>query len=63
MFLYRKIYILLYTPLCNMTDKKETISLKIDPQLWIKAKQHCIGKRLKYSDYVESLIRKDLEKK
>lgn len=62
MFLYRKIYILLYTSFC-MDEKKETISLKIDPQLWIKAKQHCVGKRLKYSDYVESLIRKDLDKK
>ncbi|MFA4960828.1 MAG: hypothetical protein WC548_04150 [Candidatus Pacearchaeota archaeon] len=43
-----------------MTDKKETISLKIDPTIWKEAKKHCIDKSLKYSDYVESLIRKDL---
>lgn len=59
MFLYRKIYILLSSPF-YMNENKETISLKIEPQLWIKAKQHCVGKRLKYSEYVESLIRKDL---
>ena len=62
MLLYDNIYILLIPPL-SMVNKKETISLKIDPELWIKAKQHCVGKRLKYSDYVEGLIRKDLEKK
>ena len=46
-----------------MSEQKETISLKINPELWIKAKQHCVGKRLKYSEYVEGLIKKDLEKK
>ncbi|MEK6919309.1 MAG: hypothetical protein AABW73_04725 [Nanoarchaeota archaeon] len=46
-----------------MNEQKETISLKIDPQLWRDAKKHCIDKKLKYSDYVESLIKKDLGKK
>jgi hypothetical protein len=46
-----------------MSEQKETISLKIDPKLWIEAKQYCIGKRLKYSEYVEGLIKKDLGKK
>lgn len=62
MFLYGKIYILLYSPFL-MNEKKETISLKIDPQLWKDVKHHCIDKGIKYSDYVESLIRKDLGKK
>ena len=63
MFLYRKIYILLYTSIYYMADKKGTISLKIDPHLWREAKKHCIDKSFKYSDYVESLIQKDLGKK
>ncbi len=63
MFLYGNIYILLFIPLFNMNEQKETISLKIDPQLWRDAKKHCIDKKLKYSDYVESLIKKDLGKK
>ena len=60
MFLYRKIYILLLPPFI-MTEKKETISLKIDPQLWKDAKKHCIDKSIKYSEYVEGLIKKDLK--
>jgi len=43
--------------------KKETISLKIDPELWKEAKKHCIDKSLKYSEYVEGLIQKDLKHK
>ena len=62
MFLYRKIYILLIIPSC-MVEQKETISLKIDPHLWKEAKKHCIDKSLKYSEYVEDLIKKDLKQK
>ena len=46
-----------------MDGKKETISLKINPTIWKEAKKHCIDKSLKYSDYVEDLIKKDLKKK
>ncbi len=57
MFLYRYIYILLPPIFCM---ERETISLKIEPQLWKDAKKKCIDKSIKYSDYVEELIRKDL---
>ena len=43
--------------------KKETISLKMNTQVWKDAKKKCIDKGIKYSDYVESLITKDLKKK
>lgn len=46
-----------------MNEQKETISLKINPELWKEAKKKCIDKNLKYSDYVEGLIKKDLGKK
>ena len=46
-----------------MDVKKETISLKIDPELWKEAKKSCIDKGLQYSEYVEGLIKKDLVKK
>lgn len=62
MFLYRYIYILL-SPHFRMDNKKETISLKMNSQLWKDAKKKCIDKGVKYSDYVEGLIRKDLDKK
>jgi len=42
---------------------KKTISLKIDPELWKEAQKKCIDKELQYSDYVESLIKKDLKNK
>ena len=59
MFLYRYIYILLSPHFC-MDNKKETISLKMNSQVWKDAKKRCIDKGVKYSDYVESLIKKDL---
>jgi len=62
MFLYRYIYILLFPPF-YMGIKKETISLKMNSQLWKDAKKKCIDKSIKYSDYVENLIKKDLGKK
>ena len=62
MFLYRYIYILL-SPHFFMDNKKETISLKMNSQIWKDAKKKCIDNSVKYSDYVEDLIKKDLEKK
>lgn len=62
MFLYGYIYILLI-PHFIMDTKKETISLKMNSQVWKDAKKKCIDKGIKYSDYVEGLIKKDLEKK
>lgn len=58
MLLYDKVYILPF-PLFFM--KREAISLKIDPELWKKAKHHCLDKDVSYSEYVESLIEKDLK--
>ena len=43
-----------------MNKQKETISLKINPELWTKAKHKCLDKKMKYSEYVEGLIQKDL---
>ena len=63
MFLYGNIYILLYILSHIMDNKKETISLKLDPELWTEAKHKCLDKKVKYSEYVEGLIKKDLGKK
>ena len=60
MFLYGNIYILLYI-LLDM--ERQTVSLKHDPELWKEAKKKCIDKNTSYSEYVESLIKKDLGKK
>lgn len=57
MLLYGYIYILLVPLFCM---ERETISLKINSQLWKDAKKDCIDKGIKYSDYVEGLIRKNL---
>ena len=46
-----------------MDVKKETISLKMNSQVWKDAKKKCIDEGIKYSDYVESLIKKDLKQK
>ena len=46
-----------------MSEQKETISLKIDPELWTEAKHKCLDKKIKYSEYVEGLTKKDLGKK
>jgi hypothetical protein len=46
-----------------MNEQKETISLKINPELWTKAKHKCLDTKMKYSEYVEGLIKRDLGKK
>lgn len=43
--------------------ERQTISLKINPELWKEAKKRCIDKNLHYSDYIEGLIKKDLKQK
>lgn len=43
--------------------ERQTVSLKLDPELWKEAKKKCIDKDIQYSDYVEGLIKKDLGKK
>lgn len=41
--------------------KKKT-SINIDQELWKYVRKHCIDKEVDISDYLESLIRKDLKK-
>ena len=41
--------------------KRKTTSLKIDPELWKKAKKRCIDKDTSISTYLESLIKQDLK--
>lgn len=43
--------------------ERQTVSLKLDPELWKEAKKKCIDKNTSYSEYVEALIKKDLSKK
>jgi hypothetical protein len=43
--------------------ERETISLKINPELWKKVKHHCVDKEITYSEYIEGLIQKDLKEK
>ena len=40
---------------------RKTTSIKIEPDLWKKVKKHCIDKDTDISDYIESLIKKDLK--
>ena len=42
--------------------KRKTTSIKIDPELWKKAKKYCIDKELDLSEYLEKIIKKDLQK-
>ena len=39
-----------------------TKSLKIEPDIWKEAKIKAIGKDIELSEYIEGLIRQDLEK-
>ena len=43
--------------------ERQTISLKINPEVWKEAKKRCIDKNLQYSEYIEGLIKKDLKTK
>tara|TARA_Y100000310_G_scaffold339019_1_gene430357 strand:+ start:866 stop:1012 length:147 start_codon:yes stop_codon:yes gene_type:complete len=39
---------------------RKTTSLKIDPELWKEVKKKCIDLEIEISDYLENLIKKDL---
>jgi hypothetical protein len=41
---------------------RKTTSLKIDEEVWKKVKIHCIQSDKDISDYIEELIKRDLEK-
>ena len=41
---------------------RKTTSLKIDEELWKEVKIECIKKDIEISEYLESLIKKDLNK-
>jgi len=45
-----------------MENNKETTSIKIDPELWKEAKKLAIDKNMTLSDFLESLIKKELKK-
>lgn len=47
----------------SFSMKRESISVKLDPELWKEAKHHCLDKDITYSEYLEDLIKKDLKKK
>ena len=40
---------------------RKTTSLKIDSELWKEVKKTCIDKEIEISEYIESLIKKDLK--
>lgn len=43
--------------------KRETTSIKIDPELWKKAKKYCIDKDITVSELIEGLVKKELGNK
>lgn len=45
-----------------MTEK-ETISIKLDPELWTEVKHRCIDEKKQYSEYVEEALKEALKKK
>jgi hypothetical protein len=42
---------------------RKTTSLKIEEELWKEVKISCIQKGIDISDYIETLVKKDLGKK
>ena len=42
--------------------ERKTTSIKIEPELWKSVKKHCVDKEVDISEYLETLIRKDLKK-
>lgn len=40
---------------------KKTTSIKIDSEVWKKVKMHCIEKDIDISEYLEKIIRRDLQ--
>ena len=41
--------------------QRKTTSLKIDPVLWKEVKKHCIDKDLDISEYIETIVKRDLK--
>ena len=39
-------------------NKRETKSLKIDPNVWVEMKVHCARAKLTLSDFIENLVKK-----
>ncbi len=40
--------------------KRNTTSIKIDPELWKIAKKYCIDKDITISDLIENLLKKEI---
>lgn len=45
------------------SSKRETTSIRIDPELWHKAKIYALQNRMSIGKLVEDLIEKELRKK
>lgn len=43
--------------------KRKTTSIKVSPDLWRKVKIHCIENSIEISDWLESIIKKQLGNK
>lgn len=41
---------------------RRTTSIKIDPDLWKRVRKHCIDKEVDVSEYLEGLIKADLDR-
>ena len=44
-------------------SEKETISVKLSPDLWKEVQHRCIDEGKQYSQYVEEALREKLKKK
>ncbi len=42
--------------------ERKTTSIKVDPELWKKAKKHCIDKDIDMSELIEQLLKKELSR-
>lgn len=42
--------------------ERRTTSIKIDPDLWKRVRKYCIDKDMDVSDYIEGLVKVDLDK-
>jgi hypothetical protein len=40
---------------------RKTVSIKFDPELWKKVKIHCVTEEKEISQYLEEIVRKDLD--
>lgn len=41
--------------------ERKTTSIKIDPELWKRVRKHCIDAEVEVSEYVEGLIKQNLD--